>query len=297
MKKRLMVLLLVPVLALSTLAVSCKNNTVNQDMILFSVFNGGFGTDWATHAAEEFNKTEEKYKVQIVPNDDEWYAIEAGFESGTAEYDIYLNSIDFIEANSRGWLEDLTDVYNSRPDGEDSDTVYEKVKDRDKDYVDTVHKYEGKYYTIPFQDGFMGFIYDHDIFLKNGFLIGRNGTPITSREQPLSLGRDGKEDTFDDGHPSNIAEYELMINKIQQTGVKVFQEKDEDKVMNFNVENPEFDKLSDYKKQDLMKRISFKKNTNSGTVAKDRLKLVRRSSRGNIVKKDGVTGWYFGRLE
>ncbi len=49
--------------------------------------------------------------------------------------------------------------------------------------------------------------------------------------------------------------------KIQQTGVKVFQEKDEDKVMNFNVENPEFDKLSNYKKQDLMKRISFKKNT------------------------------------
>ncbi len=49
--------------------------------------------------------------------------------------------------------------------------------------------------------------------------------------------------------------------KIQQTGVKVFQEKDEDKVMNFNVENPEFDKLSDYKKQDLMNRISFEKNT------------------------------------
>lgn len=50
-------------------------------------------------------------------------------------------------------------------------------------------------------------------------------------------------------------------HKIRQTGVKVFQEKDEDKVMNFDVENPEFDKLSDYKKQDLMKRISFKKNT------------------------------------
>ena len=32
-------------------------------------------------------------------------------------------------------------------------------------------------------------------------------------------------------------------------------------------------------------------------TAGDRLKLVRRSSRGNIVKKDGVTGWYLGRLE
>ena len=32
-------------------------------------------------------------------------------------------------------------------------------------------------------------------------------------------------------------------------------------------------------------------------TAGDRLKLVRRSSRGNIVKRDGVTGWYLGRLE
>lgn len=32
-------------------------------------------------------------------------------------------------------------------------------------------------------------------------------------------------------------------------------------------------------------------------TAGDRLKLVRRSSRGSIVKKDGVTGWYLGRLE
>lgn len=54
---------------------------------------------------------------------------------------------------------------------------------------------------------------------------------------------------------------EPQERKIRQTGVKVFQEKDEDKVLNFNVENPEFDKLSEYKKQNLMKRITFEKNT------------------------------------
>ena len=32
--------------------------------------------------------------------------------------------------------------------------------------------------------------------------------------------------------------------KIQQTGLKIFQEKDEDKVLKFDVENPEFKKLS-----------------------------------------------------
>lgn len=43
--------------------------------------------------------------------------------------------------------------------------------------------------------------------------------------------------------------------KISQTGIKIFQEKDEDKVLNFKVENPEFDKLNEKKKQDVMNRI------------------------------------------
>ena len=45
--------------------------------------------------------------------------------------------------------------------------------------------------------------------------------------------------------------------KIRQTGVKIFQEKDEDKVLNFDVENSEFKKLNKNQQQDLMKRISF----------------------------------------
>lgn len=31
--------------------------------------------------------------------------------------------------------------------------------------------------------------------------------------------------------------------------------------------------------------------------AGDRLSLVRKTSRGWIVKKDGVTGWYLGRVQ
>lgn len=49
-------------------------------------------------------------------------------------------------------------------------------------------------------------------------------------------------------------------SKIQQTGIKVFQKKDEGKVLNFDVENPEFDKLSDKRKQDIMNRITFEKD-------------------------------------
>lgn len=227
MKRRFLTILLIFVLSLSTFLGACggadsgDGDGGGKQNILFSVFNGGYGTDWANYAAQKFNATQDKYQIKVIPSEDEWYAIEAGFKSGTLEYDIFLNSPDYKEAISLGWLEDLTDVYNSKPDG--NKTVYEKVKDRDKDYVDTVHKSEGKYYTIPFQDGFMGFVYDHDIFLENGFLIGKNGKPINSSSDELSVGRDGVANTFDDGHPANITEYELMLNKITQTnGMKAF---------------------------------------------------------------------------
>lgn len=53
--------------------------------------------------------------------------------------------------------------------------------------------------------------------------------------------------------------------KIRQTGLKIFQKKDENKVMNFNVENPEFRKLNKKQQQDLMNRITFE-NDESGEL-------------------------------
>ncbi len=47
--------------------------------------------------------------------------------------------------------------------------------------------------------------------------------------------------------------------KIHQTGIKIFQEKDEDKVLNFTVDNPEFDRLSQTRQQDVLKRITIKR--------------------------------------
>ncbi len=46
--------------------------------------------------------------------------------------------------------------------------------------------------------------------------------------------------------------------RIRQTGVKIFQEKDEDKVLKFDVDNPEFDKLTKRQQDDVMSRISIK---------------------------------------
>ncbi|MBR1778188.1 MAG: hypothetical protein IJ752_06360 [Alphaproteobacteria bacterium] len=50
---------------------------------------------------------------------------------------------------------------------------------------------------------------------------------------------------------------EKKQKQIHQTGIKIFQEKDEDKIMNFDVENPEFRKLNKKQQQDLLNRITI----------------------------------------
>lgn len=42
---------------------------------------------------------------------------------------------------------------------------------------------------------------------------------------------------------------------IQQTGIKIFKPEDEHKVTNFDIENPEFDKLNQKEKEELLQRI------------------------------------------
>lgn len=44
---------------------------------------------------------------------------------------------------------------------------------------------------------------------------------------------------------------------IRQTGIRIFQKEDEGKVLNFDVENPEFKKLNKRQQQDLVNRITF----------------------------------------
>ena len=59
------------------------------------------------------------------------------------------------------------------------------------------------------------------------------------------------------GNGASDAEIADEQEKIQQTGLKIFQEKDEDKVLKFDVENPEFKKLNKSQQQSLVKRISY----------------------------------------
>ena len=205
--------------------VGCKSgNSIDENTIVFSVFNGGYGKEYAQNIANAWNEANKDtgFEVSINPNKDEWYTIAASLSAGTALSDIYETTIlTFDEAASKGWIEDLTDVYNTKAEGE-SKTIREKVKSSEEQNME-LYMVDGKYYSIPVSTDVCGFVYDHEIFLEKGFLISAETTAsggaklISSPTEKLSIGRDGIEGSMDDGHPKNMAEYNLMIDAIKSS--------------------------------------------------------------------------------
>lgn len=45
---------------------------------------------------------------------------------------------------------------------------------------------------------------------------------------------------------------------VRQKGLKIFKKEDEDKVLKIDVDNPEFDRLPDSRKKNILNRISYK---------------------------------------
>lgn len=45
---------------------------------------------------------------------------------------------------------------------------------------------------------------------------------------------------------------------VRQKGLKIFKEEDENKILKIDVDNPEFDKLPDSRKKNILNRISYK---------------------------------------
>ena len=188
-----------------------------KTQITFNVFNGGYGYAWAVNAAKEWNETNDKYQVIVTPSKDEWYVFESNFQAGTCQYDIILN-VPSESAYAQGYIEDLSDILNSQAKGE---TVALKDKVLTQDDID-YFTYNNATFALPFFVGWSGFVYDHDIFKSKGFLIGQDGELITSPNATLSVGRDGKPGTYDDGQPVNMTQYNKMVSAIKASGMYTY---------------------------------------------------------------------------
>lgn len=233
------------VLAIVLPIVSKKaENVKNKYKVFVNVFNGGHGVGWAEQAAEDFNKTSEYYKIEIVPDISGGADIIADIDSGSPQANAYFScDVQFQQTIYQDKLLDLTSILDMKVDGADGVTVGDKMRNKEL-WMQAASKNGKGCYMLPYADSYMGFVYDHDLFVEKGWVNfapanetvkqALTGQGITFTEQGnrlvfvsadkslyydegdfiLTAGKDGKYGTYDDGQPENIEQWEDMLKRI-----------------------------------------------------------------------------------
>ncbi len=186
--------------------------TEGKKEIKMSFYLGEFG-EWAKDLAIEWSNSNDKYYIKANSNLNLDATISNDVQSGAA-YDIYFTENgNYQKIFSGGYLEDLSDVLNSKPDGESGKTVREKIHN----YEDwsKISQRGDKVYVLPTNASPVGLIFDYDIFKANNWLMKDSNGNVT-------VGRDGKAGTYDDGLPQNMEEFQTMCDIIRMKTSNVF---------------------------------------------------------------------------
>ena len=215
----------------------------NKTQLYVKVFNGGAGTAWIETLRDEFNKNNDEYEVILRYEKISASSVINEIELDTATSDIYFTSeIQFQSGIYKDYFEDLTDVLDTKVDGENGKTIGEKMQNAEN-WKKMASKNGQGCYVLPYLDAIMGFVYNHDMFVENGWLsfageededalaaqgitfevaansnlIFKSSTGVTNYEEGdyiLTAGKDGKYGTYDDGQPTTEEEFDNMIEDI-----------------------------------------------------------------------------------
>lgn len=186
-----------------------------KTQVYVSVFNGGFGIDWLNEAANRFMEKNTEVQIILNPNKDIYQTqIAPAIEAGISASDVFISAQPSCQdLGLKGYLEDLTDIWQADVDG-NGKTVEEKMKDTD--LFKKVYQVGDGTWGLPHSDAMQGFVYDHSIFVNKGYLMTQ------ADGETLTVGKDGKPGTYDDGQPTTIAEWDLMIQRMVSDGVYPF---------------------------------------------------------------------------
>ncbi|MBQ7912212.1 MAG: hypothetical protein IJ308_00495 [Clostridia bacterium] len=190
MKKLYRVLALTMALATcGTVMAGCTGGkTSKKDEIIVEPFSAsGFGIQWLKDLAKDWMAENPGYTVKVKENSTYLSGTQlAQIEAGTTTTDVYFGGYpNYSSGFYKGYFEDLSDMLTMKPDGEDGLTVQEKIVNFDNwkkvagkvsyDEATDEFSYSGCY-MLPHSTTLSGLVYDHDEFLKNGWLTYAENT-------------------------------------------------------------------------------------------------------------------------
>ena len=191
-----------------------------------ATFGGGIGKAWLEDAIARF---EEKYATATY-FEEGTKGVEIDLDADTAKYagsrlakdaalkkDIYFTEgVEYYTLVNQGKVADITDVVTGSMSAYgESGTIEDKLDGTVKDFMTAK---DGKYYMLPFYDGYYGLTYDVELFETEGFYFDKNGN-FTKDKTKFSNGPDGQPSTYDDGLP---ATYDQMIKLCDEITAKGF---------------------------------------------------------------------------
>ncbi len=225
--KKILSLILAFVVMISTTVVltACgeKTTTNAQDskktIINVQTYNGGVGKEWLEDLARAFEakfstKSFEEGKEGVKVNVD-YCGDASNMPSQPLTADVYFTELfDYYQMIAANKVADITDVVTGslQENFNENKTIESKLSTQFQDYL---KKKDGKYYALPFFDGFVGLIYDVDWFKENSlFFSSDTENKFTNNMNDLSVGPDGVEGTFDDGMPATYDQFQALLQKM-----------------------------------------------------------------------------------
>ena len=210
-----------------------SNYDVSKAYVTVGTYDGGVGRAWLDEAAKRFEKLHEntmfgdKKGVQVSVDADKVNYGGDYLSKSNLTRDIYFTEgVDYYSFVNNGKAADISDIVTgSLSSFGESGTIEGKLDSMFKSYLTAK---DGKYYMLPFYDGFYGFVYDVELFEEESFYFDDEGAFIgvakdadaaerEAFETAKSNGPDGKANTYDDGLP---ATYEQMLELVDQIKFK-----------------------------------------------------------------------------
>lgn len=223
-------LLICLILAFSALVGCGEGNKEDSSKshLYIAVYDAGVGTEWleslktrfeAEYANEEFEEGKKGVEVHI--DAAKTYTLEAMLSSKNniiiqENVDVYTKKSGFL--NITDWVKE--EVYEN----EENKSIYDKMYDSQKDYLFE----NGECYFVPHYQCFGGVVYDIDLFNSKLLYIAEDLDPfgncklVSSLDENMSKGPDGKEDTYDDGLPATNDELLFLCRQMSEQGITPF---------------------------------------------------------------------------
>lgn len=219
---------------------------ISRTQLFVNNFYGGYGSDWLSAVKkryEELHKDDvyEKGKkgIQIYINNKKDGASSVSSQILDNRDEIYFSEYSYYRTlKSEGVLADITEAVTGdlEPYGDPAgSTIESKLNAQQQEFYGIEENGKTHYYGLPHYSGYVGIVYNVDLFDKKGYyfrdgyedwtdfddpssIVYEDTFVLTDKQAKKSAGPDGKYNTSDDGLPTTYEEFFLLLKCIQSGG-------------------------------------------------------------------------------